>query len=177
VPFKAMPQRKPLPPQPAVAAQHPAAALPVFAHAVLDSLSDIVSEGAAGDCLARRLIISLDNWTVHPERRFWVSDAAGTLLGQQPLLRAALCMTCMKRDDQLKQTLPTLCMFMARIRPAASSAPSKHPSCQPQSQQTSQQDTEMSINQHRSKKDSQRIHKSAAQLSSCQRAEPGNNLR
>jgi len=93
-----------------------------FCEAVMNNCDEFVTLGAAGDSLARRIELVLGNWLQYPERRFDMSGAAGTLLGKQPQLRVALCVTCLKRDDQLKQTLPTLCMFMARIRPARSSA-------------------------------------------------------
>ena len=113
----------------------------------------LATMGAEGDSLARLAHSVLDNWRQHPASFAAELPETGGLLKELPTLRVALCMTALKRDDQVKQILPVLCMFMARIRSARSSAYLK-PASRPPSKQTSRQDAGPSLNQHRTQQQS-----------------------
>lgn len=89
--------------------------------------------GAEGDILARQAHTVLDHWQQNPASFAAELPEAGELLKKLPTLRVALCITAMRRDDQVKQTLPVLCLFMARIRSERSSAHGKRSRSQPAS--------------------------------------------
>ena len=103
---------------------------------------DVVALAAVspeGDRLARQAQVAMDIWQQNPESFAGELPEAEEYLTRLPMLRVAICITCLKREDQLKQTLPVLCLFIAQIRSARSSAHPKRSHRQPASQQAIQQ--------------------------------------
>jgi len=104
--------------------------------AVRGNIIALASASPDGDRLGRLVVTALDSWQRNSDS-IAVEELpqARELLTMLPMLRAAICITCFKREDQLKQTLPALCMFVARIRSARSQANPTRPRLQPASQQ------------------------------------------
>jgi len=104
-----------------------------FVDGLRGDVINLAAAGPEGDRLARRAQVAMDIWKQHPESFAGDSPEAEAFLTRLPTLRVAICITCLKRDDQLKQTLPILCLLIARIRSERSSAHPKHLHRQPAS--------------------------------------------
>ena len=87
-----------------------------FATVVRGLVHELAAVNAEGDRMARHADTILDAWQRNPESCDAESPEAAAFLSKQPLLRMAICVNCLRRDDQLKLALPFLCLFLAGFR-------------------------------------------------------------